>query len=248
MECIPAIDLLGGRVVRLSRGAFDAVTDYGDDPVAVARRWAEEGATRIHVVDLDAAREGRPLQAAVVAAIVSAVGVRCQVAGGIRGADQAAEALAAGADRVVLGSALISWPRLGRVLVERHGPDRIVAALDVRDGRAVGDGWVADARGAEVLSLAVTLADAGVRWFAVTAIARDGGLGGPDLDLLEAVRAAVPGAGIIASGGVSSLADIAALAGRGFEAAITGRALYEGAFSLPEALAVANDTPLERPG
>ena len=134
------------------------------------------------------------------------------------------------------------------MLVERHGPDRIVAALDVREGRAVGDGWVADARGAEVLSLAVTLADAGVRWFAVTAIARDGGLGGPDLDLLEAVRAAVPGAGIIASGGVGSLADIAALAGRGFEAAITGRALYEGAFSLAEALAVAGDTPLERPG
>ena len=239
MEVIPAIDLLGGRVVRLSRGDFDAVTAYGDDPVAVARRWADEGATRIHVVDLDAAREGKPLQAAVVTAIVASSGVRCQVAGGIRDADQAAEALAAGADRVVLGSALISWPTLGRVLVERHGPDRIVAALDVRGGRAVGDGWVADARGVDALALAEALAEAGVRWFAVTAIARDGGLGGPDLELLEAVRAAVPGAGVIASGGVGSLGDIRMLASRGFEAAITGRALYEGAFSLPEALAAA---------
>jgi phosphoribosylformimino-5-aminoimidazole carboxamide ribotide isomerase len=200
MEVIPAIDLLGGRVVRLSRGDFDAVTDYGDDPVAVARRWADEGATRIHVVDLDAAREGKPLQAAVVAAIVASAGVRCQVAGGIRGADQAAAALAAGVDRVILGSALISWPTLGRVLVERHGPDRIVAALDVRGGRAVGDGWVAGARGRDALALAEALAEAGVRWFAVTAIDRDGGLGGPDLELLEAVRAAVPEAGVIASG------------------------------------------------
>ena len=249
MEVIPAIDLLAGRVVRLARGDFDAVTAYGDDPVAVARRWADEGATRIHVVDLDAAREGKPLQSATVAAIVDGAGVRCQVAGGIRGADQVAEALAAGADRVVLASALISRPALGRVLVERHGPDRIVAALDVRDGRAVGDGWVAGARGADVLSLAEALAEAGLRWFAVTAIARDGGLGGPDVELLEQVRQAVPTAAIIASGGVGSLADIAALAGLGFEAAITGRALYEGAFSLPEALvaaatsARANDRP-----
>ena len=239
MELIPAIDLLGGRVVRLSRGAFDAVTVYGDDPVAVARRWAGQGATRIHVVDLAAARAGEPLQADLVATIVAGAGVPCQVAGGIRDSERAARLLDAGADRVVLGSALISQPTLGRELVERHGAERIVAALDVREGRAVGDGWVAGARGVEAVALATTLVQAGLRWFAVTAIARDGGLEGPDLGLLERVRAAAPGAAIIASGGIGSLADVRALAARGFAAAITGRALYEGAFTLAEALEAA---------
>jgi phosphoribosylformimino-5-aminoimidazole carboxamide ribotide isomerase len=240
MELIPAIDLLGGRVVRLSKGAYDAVTEYGDDPVAVARGFQSDGAERIHIVDLDAAREGRAMQADVIARVVAAVDVPCQVAGGIRDADAVAGALASGATRVVLGSALISSPLLARILVERHGPDRIVAALDVRDRRALGDGWVANARGAEVFALAQTLAAAGVRWFAVTAIARDGQMSGPDYDLLESVRAAVPGAAIIASGGVSSLADIRELAARHFDAAITGKALYEGAFTLPEALEAAN--------
>ncbi len=239
MELIPAIDLLGGRVVRLSQGDYDAVTAYGDDPVAMAQRWAKDGAERIHIVDLDAAREGRARQADGIARIVAAVDVPCQVAGGIRDADAVAQALAAGADRVVLGSALISSPLLARILVERHGPDRIVAALDVREGRALGDGWVADARGEEVVGLARRLTEAGIRWFAVTAIARDGQMSGPDHELLETVRAAVPGAAIIASGGVSSLADIRELAARGFEAAITGRALYEGAFTLEDALAAA---------
>jgi len=239
MELIPAIDLLGGRVVRLSKGAYDAVTEYGDDPVEIARGFAAQGAERIHIVDLDAAREGRAMQADVIARIVGAVDVACQVAGGIRNADAVAIGLRSGADRVVLGSALISSPLLAKTLIERHGPDRIVAALDVRDGQALGDGWVDDARGAEVIGLAQTLSQAGLRWFAVTAIARDGQMCGPDLELLEAVRSAVPGAAIIASGGVSSLADIRELAARGFEAAITGKALYEGAFTLPEALAVA---------
>jgi phosphoribosylformimino-5-aminoimidazole carboxamide ribotide isomerase len=239
MELIPAIDLLGGRVVRLSKGAYDAVTEYGDDPVAVARGLEADGAARIHIVDLEAAREGRPMQADVIATIVGAVDVPCQVAGGIRDADAVASALAVGATRVVLGSALISSPLLAKILVERHGPDRIVAALDVRDGQALGDGWVTDARGAEAIALAQTLAAAGIRWFAVTAIARDGQMSGPDYDLLESVREAVPGAAIIASGGVSSLADIRELAARGFDAAITGRALYEGAFALPEALQAA---------
>ena len=236
MELIPAIDLLDGRVVRLSKGAYDAVTEYGDDPVEVARRWAEQGAERIHIVDLDAARVGRPMQAGVIARVVEAVNVPCQIAGGIRDADAVATGLRAGADRLVLGSALISSPLLAKTLVERHGPDRIVAALDVRDGQALGDGWVADARGTEVIGLAQALAEAGLRWFAVTAIARDGQLSGPDLELLEAVRAAVPGAAIIASGGVSSIADIRELATRRFDAAITGKALYEGAFTISDGL------------
>ena len=239
MELIPAIDLLGGHVVRLSRGAYDAVTEYGADPVDVARGFRADGAERIHIVDLDAAREGRPVQAEVIARIVGAVDVPCQVAGGIRDADRVAEVLGAGASRAVLGSALISKPLLAKILVERHGPDRIVAAIDVRDGQALGDGWVPDARGTGALAHVVRLAEAGIRWFAVTAIARDGQMSGPDYDLLDDVRTAVPGAAIIASGGVSSLADIRELAARRFDAAIIGRALYEGAFTLSEALTAA---------
>ena len=239
MELIPAIDLLDGRVVRLSKGAYDAVTVYGDDPVAVARGFEQAGAGRIHIVDLDAAREGRAMQAEVIASIVDAVDVPCQVAGGIRDADAVAAGLQAGADRLVLGSALISSSLLAKTLTERYGPDRIVSALDVRDGQALGDGWVEGARGADVIELAQTLAEKGLRWFAVTAIARDGQMSGPDYQLLEAVRVAVPGAAIIASGGVSSLADIRELAARGFEAAITGTALYEGAFTLAEGLKAA---------
>jgi phosphoribosylformimino-5-aminoimidazole carboxamide ribotide isomerase len=242
MELIPAIDLLGGRVVRLSKGAYDAVTEYAQDPVDVARGFEAAGAKRIHIVDLDAAREGRAMQAEVIARVVEAVDLPCQIAGGIRDADAVATGLHSGADRVVLGSALISSPLLAKTLTERYGPDRIVAALDVRDGKALGDGWVAEARGAEVIGLAQSLAEAGIRWFAVTAIARDGQMSGPDLELLEAVREAVPGAAIIASGGVSSLADVRELAARRFEAAITGKALYEGAFTLAEALEAATIT------
>jgi phosphoribosylformimino-5-aminoimidazole carboxamide ribotide isomerase len=239
MEVIPAIDLLDGHVVRLAQGAFDAVTDYDDDPVEVARRWRDEGATRIHVVDLDAARQGRPSQRQVIERLVAAVDVRCQVAGGIRSEADVDATLAAGADRVVLGSALISDPDLACHLVERYGPERVVAALDVRDGQALGDGWVPGARGTGVLDLATDLEAAGIHWFAVTAVARDGVLSGPDLDLLGSVHGVIGDASIIASGGIGSLHDIRTLARRGYAAAIVGRALYAGVFSLPEAIGAA---------
>jgi phosphoribosylformimino-5-aminoimidazole carboxamide ribotide isomerase len=239
VELIPAIDLLGGRVVRLARGDYDAVTEYGDDPLEVARDWQRQGARRLHLVDLDGAREGRPVQGATIAELVAAVDIPCQVAGGLRTPDDARAALAAGADRVVLGSALIADPSLASMLVNAHGPERIIAAVDVRDGRALGDGWVADARGADATAHVRALAHAGIRRFAVTAIARDGMLEGPDIALLDAVRDAARGAAIIASGGVSRLEDIEALARDGFEAAILGRALYDGAIDLREALAAA---------
>ena len=239
MELIPAIDLLGGRVVRLARGDYDAVTSYGDDPAEVARRWRSQGAARLHLVDLDGAREGRPVQAATIAAVVATIDIPCQVAGGLRTAEHARQAIEAGADRVVLGSALIADPSLAASLVAAHGPERIVAAVDVRDGRALGAGWVGDALGTHALGHVRALADAGIRRFAVTAIARDGMLGGPDLELLDAVREAAPGVAIIASGGVSRVTDIETLARGGFEAAIIGRALYEGAMDLREALAAA---------
>jgi phosphoribosylformimino-5-aminoimidazole carboxamide ribotide isomerase len=239
MELIPAIDLLGGRVVRLARGAYDAVTRYDDDPVAVARRWEAEGATRLHLVDLDGAREGRAVQADAIARVVAAVGVACQVAGGLRTAIDADAALSTGAGRVVLGSALITDRSLASRLVDAHGAEAIVAAIDVREGRALGDGWVEGARGTDAIAHARALADHGIGRFAVTAVARDGTLEGPDLNLLDAVAAAVPGAAIIASGGVGRLEDVTALASRGFEAAVLGRSLYEGALDLRAALIAA---------
>ena len=239
MELIPAIDLLGGKVVRLAQGDYDRVTDYGDDPVAVARAGVAQGATRLHLVDLEAARDGTRSQAVVVGRIVSAAGVPCQVAGGIRDAATAAALLEAGADRVVLGTALIRDPGLGRALVERWGAQRIVAAIDVRDGQAVGDGWTAGAAGAPALELITRLRSVGVELFAVTAIARDGLLTGPDLDLLaQAAEGAGSASRIIASAGVSSLDDIRALAAAGHGGAILGRALYEGRVDLAEALAI----------
>lgn len=238
MELIPAIDLLGGRVVRLAQGDYDRVTVYSDDPVAQARRWVDQGATRLHLVDLDGARIGRPVQADIVARIVEAAGVPCQVAGGLRDADAVATALATGADRAILGSALVRDPGLGRSLVDRHGADAIVAAIDVRDGAALGDGWVPGASGTPAMDLIATLGANGVRWFAVTAIARDGLLEGPDLDLLAQAQAAAPTSYVIASAGVSSLADIRALRACDYAGAILGRALYEGTIGLPEALSL----------
>jgi phosphoribosylformimino-5-aminoimidazole carboxamide ribotide isomerase len=244
VELIPAVDLLGGRVVRLRQGDFDAVSDYGDDPVEVSRRWVAAGARRLHLVDLDAARTGTVSQADVIGRVVQSAGVPCQVAGGIRSAERADAALAAGADRVVLGSALIDDPTLAATLIDRHGAERIVAALDVRDGQALGDGWGAGARGSGALEHAARLATAGVRWLAVTAIARDGAMSGPDLELLAEVRAAAPGCSIIASGGIGRSDDIRVLVAAGYEAAILGRALYEGVFTLPDALAAADGASL----
>lgn len=235
MELIPAIDLVGGLVVRLAQGDFARQTTYGDDPVAMAQRWADEGATRLHIVDLDGARNGSPQQADVIGRIVVAAGIPCQVAGGLRDEDAVSAALAAGADRAVLGSALIRDAELARRLVATNGAARIVAAIDVRDGLAVGSGWVPGAAGRPVAEVVEALSDAGIALFAVTAIARDGLQEGPDLELLELVAALVGAGQVIASAGVATAAHVADLASLGYAGAILGRALYEGALTLGEA-------------
>jgi phosphoribosylformimino-5-aminoimidazole carboxamide ribotide isomerase len=237
IELIPAVDLLGARVVRLKEGDFGRATDYGDDPTAVVGRWVGEGASRLHLVDLDGARAGRPVQAELIGRLARAAAVPCQVAGGLRDDAVVDEALAAGADRVVLGSGLLADPGWAAELVRHHGPARIVAALDVRDDRAVGEGWTAGAQESDLLDIASRLASAGVGTFVVTAIARDGLMTGPDLELLEQVARIVTPAAIIASGGIASLDDLRELAERGYAGAILGRALYEGRIDLRAALA-----------
>ena len=240
-EVIPSIDLRAGRVVRLRRGEFGDETGYGDDPASVAVRFANAGARWIHVVDLDGAREGRPAQVDVVRELIKAVAGRasCEVSGGLRDAAAVNDALMAGAAGVVVGTAALRDPAFVADLVATHGPERIAVAIDVRDGRAVGQGWQTGAAGVPAADAMARLREAGVTTFELTAIARDGLLEGPDLDLLA--QLVVPGHGsVIASGGISSLADLRAVADLGCTGAIVGRALYEDRIDLGEALAWAS--------
>ncbi len=236
-DVIPAIDLRAGRVVRLREGDFERETIFDPDPVAVARGFAAAGARWIHVVDLDGARAGERRQAGIVGAIRAGLPstIRLQVAGGLRSANAIAAALET-ADRVLVGTALIRDPASVRGLVKGVGPERLLAALDVRDGRVVGEGWRPDAQAISVDEARDRVADAGVSIVAVTAIARDGGLGGPDLELLGWF-ARDPAFRVLASGGIRSLADLESVRAVGCVGAIVGRALYEGVLDLGEALA-----------
>lgn len=237
LELLPAIDLRGGRVVRLRRGDFDQETAYGSDPAAVARGFVAAGARWIHLVDLDGARSGRPVQAGAVRAVIAAAGerARVEVAGGLRTIEAATSVLDSGAARVVLGTVALADPGLVGTLVSTHGPDRIAVAIDVRDGLAVGHGWTSGAAGTPAPEAIGALADVGVTTFEVTAIDRDGLLGGPDLGLYE--RLVADGRGdIVASGGITTLDDLRALRTAGCAGAILGRALYEGRLDLEAAL------------
>jgi len=223
-------------VVRLRRGAFDEVDVFSDEPATVARTFADSGARWLHVVDLDGARDGQLRHASAIAKILDAAGssVACEVAGGLRDEEAVGEILAAGARRAVLGTGgLRDLPLVSR-LVARHGAERIVAAIDVRDGVALGDAWRARAGGIGVGLAIEQLVDAGVKVFETTAIDRDGLLAGPDLNLLASVVGF--GVEVIASGGIRSVADLRAVRDIGCTGAIVGRALYDGSLDLVEAL------------
>lgn len=239
MQVIPAIDLRGGRVVRLRQGDFERQRSYGDDPVRVARHWVADGADRLHLVDLDGASAGQPTHLAWLGPLIQAAGVPCQVGGGLRALEAARATLAAGADRVVLGTALLGGEAAAKPLVGALGPGAVVAAIDIRDGHAVGAAWRAGGPAVPYEAVLEALLAAGVRRFAITAIDRDGMLGGPDLELLRDARTRLADAHLIAAGGVATLADVAAVAALGCEAAIVGRALYEGRFDLAEAIRTA---------
>lgn len=242
MQVIPAIDLRGGRVVRLRQGDFDRQRSYGDDPVRVARHWVADGADRLHLVDLDGASVGQPAHLAWLAPIIAAAGVPCQVGGGLRELAFARATLAAGADRVVLGTALLGGEQAAGPLVRALGAAAVVAAIDVRDGQAVGEAWRSGGPAVPYAAVLEALFTAGIRRFAITAIDRDGMLGGPDLALLADARARLPQAHLIAAGGIATLTDLSALANLGLEAVIVGRALYEGRFGLAEAIRTAAAT------
>jgi phosphoribosylformimino-5-aminoimidazole carboxamide ribotide isomerase len=235
MIVIPAVDVLGGSVVRLLKGDYDAVTTYSDTPADVASRWVFEGATIVHVVDLEGARSGVPTSG--LWRDLGDADIPFQVGGGIRDASLAREAIDCGASRVVIGSAAVHEPAVLSDIVEAVGPSAVVAAIDVRGGMAVGSGWLDG--GVALSTVARGVADAGVSIALVTGIERDGAMEGPNTEILETVLDVAPDLSLIVSGGVGSLDDLAMLADSGFEAAIVGRALYEGRFTLEEAIAVA---------
>ena len=228
LEIIPAVDVLDGRVVRLLHGDYDNVTVYHEDPVAQARQWVERGAPLVHVVDLEGARTGRPDQALWHG--LADAGIPFQVGGGLRTVESARAALDAGAARVVMGTAAVWDPQ---VLAAVGDPARVVAAVDVRGGRATGAGWLDE--GKDLGAVLDGLAGAGVERMLVTGIGRDGTMEGPELELTRSVvddgRFAV-----IGSGGVGTLEDLRKVADIGCEALIVGRALYEQRFTLEEAI------------
>ena len=232
MEIIPAIDLRGGRCVRLFQGRYDRETVFGDDPAAIARHWAAQGATRLHVVDLDGAREGEPRNLEAVAAIARAVAVPVQLGGGIRSEEAARRALDLGVARVIVGTAALDPQAIGR-LVACLG-DRLAVGIDARDGRVAVRGWLETS---EILAtdLARAVAGLGVRCLVFTDIARDGTLEGPNVaalrEMVESVEAAV-----IASGGISTVEQVRAVREAGAAGAIIGTALYAGRLSLKEAM------------
>jgi phosphoribosylformimino-5-aminoimidazole carboxamide ribotide isomerase len=239
-QLLPAIDLRGGRVVRLSEGDFGRETVYGSDPGEVARRFVAAGAEWIHIVDLDGARDGVRRQTEAVMAVVAAAGedVACEVAGGLRDEASVAAVLDAGAARAVIGTAVLRDPELVERLTARFGVTRIAVALDVRDGLAVGQGWVPGAAGVPVEEALARLAGSGARTFIVTAIERDGLLAGPNLELLGRMVDLDLG-DIVASAGVSSLDDITAVRKIGCRGAVVGRAIYEGRLDLAAAVRLA---------
>ena len=240
MILFPAIDLRGGRVVRLKQGLASAETVYSDDPASMARHWQNEGAAWLHVVDLDRAL-GEPdsLSARALDEIRAAVRIPIQFGGGLREIKSIKQAFYTGVNRVVLGTLAVEQPRLLLDILARFGPDRIVVALDTQDGRVAARGW-REVSNLNALEFGKQLHGLGVQRALVTDIARDGMLSGVDADALASL-ARETGLRVMASGGVASLDDLRALQAHeaeGIEGAIVGQALYTGAFELREALAV----------
>jgi phosphoribosylformimino-5-aminoimidazole carboxamide ribotide isomerase len=244
MLLYPAIDIRGGRAVRLVQGDYERETEFDANPLDAARRWIDQGAAALHVVDLDGARAGAPANLEHAGRICAEVDVPVQVGGGLRTAEAVADMLSAGAARVVLGTAALADPALVEALAAEHG-DRLVVAADARAGRVAVSGWERDAA-ISPEALIAGLAGRGVRRFLYTPVEVDGTLAGPALDAVRAAAGAADGAGaeLVYSGGVGSLDDLRALAALALEpvtGVIVGRALYEGRFTVAEGQAALED-------
>jgi len=236
MQVIPAIDLRGGFCVRLRQGDYDQETIFGEDPAAMAARWESEGASRIHLVDLDGAKTGTPVNVESVRAILQTVSVPCQLGGGVRDERTIAAWLDAGLERVIVGTQALRDPAWFREMALKY-PGRLALGLDARNGKVATDGWL-ETSDTAATDLAEQFDDLPMAAIIYTDIARDGTLEGPNRDATGALcrRVKTP---VIASGGVGGLIDIERLATLPVAGCIVGRALYEGKFSLADALAKA---------
>jgi phosphoribosylformimino-5-aminoimidazole carboxamide ribotide isomerase len=235
VQILPAIDLRGGQCVRLRQGDYAQETVFGDDPVAMACRWVREGATFLHLVDLDGAKQGHPVNGASIRDIVRAAGVPCQLGGGLRTEAQVEEALAWGVARIVIGTRALQDPAWFAGLCHRL-PGKIVAGIDAQRGRVATEGWLQVSERSAV-EFAQHVAALPLAALVYTDVARDGMLEGPNFDALAEVAGAVT-VPVIASGGVTTAADVRRLAGLGLAGCIVGRALYEGRLKLAEIIAV----------
>jgi phosphoribosylformimino-5-aminoimidazole carboxamide ribotide isomerase len=234
MEIIPAIDLKDGKCVRLYQGDFSQSTVYDDDPVAVARRWVEQGAGRLHVVDLDGARVGRPVNTDTVLAIVRAVAVPVQLGGGLRNEEGVTAALSLGVERVILGTSAVRDPVMVERMVNRF-QERVIVGIDTRNGLVAVEGWTETAE-INLVELIERMHARGVRRIIYTDISRDGTLTEPNFAALQRLID-LGGPAIIASGGIADIDHLRHLAQLGVEGAIVGKALYTGSISLPAAIA-----------
>lgn len=235
MQVIPAVDIRGGRCVRLTQGDYARETVFEDDPVIAARRWADLGAERIHVVDLDGARDGKQANAAIVHAIAQAVACPVQTGGGVRNLEAFQAAIAGGLDRVAVGTAAVKDPEFLRQAIEA-APEQLIVSVDARDGRVSLEGWT-EGTDLDAVGFIEELAGRGVQRIVYTDISRDGVAGSPNFEMYEQLTSKVPLA-VVAAGGVSRVDDLRRLAECGVEGAIIGRALYTGDIDLREALEV----------
>ena len=239
MILVPAIDILGGKAVRLKKGDYDQVTVYNDDAVAQAKAFEAAGAKRIHIVDLDGARDGAPTNVELISRIVAEVNVEVEVGGGIRSMETIKRYADAGVRRIVLGSALVKNRAFAEEAAKQYGP-MIVAGIDAKDGIVATEGWLDTADGVPADQLIADLEAMGITSLVYTDIARDGMQCGIDADAYAAIANAHPSVAVTASGGVASLDDLRALIATGapIDGAITGRAVYDGAFTVEQGVAV----------
>ena len=238
-EVIPAIDIRGGKCVRLYQGDYGKETVYGEDPIEMARRWEGEGATRLHVVDLDAARSGDPVNLPIVAGICKALSIPVQMGGGVRNRDAVVRTLDAGVQRAIIGTSAAADPDLARALFGEFG-ESLILGLDARDGKVAIAGW-REATAWTAVDLAREMKAAGAKRIIYTDIATDGTGVGPSLESTSSLAVSV-GIPVIASGGIGSLEHIKSVAGfaeSGIEGVIVGKALYSNAIDLREAIQAA---------
>ena len=237
MLILPAIDLRGGQCVRLRQGDYEQETVFGADPGAMARRWVSEGARCLHLVDLDGARDGRPINGASVRSIVAAAGVPCQLGGGLRTEADIAEVLSWGVDRVIIGTKALQSPAWLKEMCERF-PGKIVLGIDARNGKVATQGWL-EVSELPALDLAKRCGSLPLAALVYTDISRDGMMQGANVESMKELAAAVP-LPIIASGGVTTIDDVRRLAALNLAGCIVGRALYEGSLQLAEIIAIAS--------